>query len=81
MSYIVKVIFGTLNCTMMNLLPKKKLIFFIKEYKFDSIQEKHAFIKGLNQAIGWIEICVPNLIYINELNEKFSNITSTSKTT
>lgn len=33
----------------------------LKEYQFNSDDEKQAFIKGLNEAIGWIEFCIPEL--------------------
>lgn len=33
----------------------------VKEYQFNSEEEKQAFIKGLNEAIGWIDFCIPEL--------------------
>lgn len=32
-----------------------------KEFLFGSIEEKEAFIKGLYEAIGWIEFCIPEI--------------------
>lgn len=33
----------------------------VKEYQFNSEEEKQAFIKGLYEAIGWIDFCIPEL--------------------
>jgi len=32
---------------------------FIKKYKFDTIEEKYAFVKGMNEVLGWSEIFIP----------------------
>lgn len=37
----------------------------IKEYFFDTVQEKKSFLKGINEAIGWMECCIPELELIN----------------
>ena len=31
----------------------------VKEYQFNSEEEKQAFIKGLNESIGWMDFCIP----------------------
>lgn len=33
----------------------------IKEYEFDSKIEKRAFIRGIEETIGWNEYCIPEL--------------------
>jgi hypothetical protein len=33
----------------------------VKEYQFNSEEEKQAFIKGLNEAVGWLDFCIPEL--------------------
>lgn len=38
----------------------------VKEYAFNSIEEKSAFIKGLNEAIGWLDFCIPELEVVRE---------------
>ncbi len=30
----------------------------VKQYEFDTIEELQAFIKGLNEAVGWLEIYI-----------------------
>lgn len=34
---------------------------FVKEFEFGSLEEKLAFTNGLKEAVGWIEICIPEL--------------------
>jgi hypothetical protein len=33
----------------------------VKEYQFESEINKMEFIKGLNEAVGWTDICIPEL--------------------
>lgn len=35
----------------------------IREYYFDTIEEKNAFCKGLDEAIGWLEYCLPDYMF------------------
>jgi hypothetical protein len=42
-------------------LSEEELKINIKEYQFNAEGEKQAFIKGLNEAIGWMEFCIPEL--------------------
>lgn len=34
-----------------------------KEYSFNTIEEKNAFCMGLEEAIGWVEYCLPDYIF------------------
>ena len=34
---------------------------YVKEYQFESEKEKQAFIHGLNEAVGFVEFCIPEL--------------------
>ncbi|MBR9833272.1 hypothetical protein GYB57_14100 [bacterium] len=31
----------------------------VKTYQFESIKEKNAFIKGMEEALGWNNYCIP----------------------
>jgi hypothetical protein len=42
-------------------LTEEEQSLFVKVYEFDTLQEKLAFIKGLNEANGWVEFCIPEL--------------------
>lgn len=42
-------------------LTNKELEENIKEYEFDSKIEKRAFIRGIEETIGWNEYCIPEL--------------------
>lgn len=33
----------------------------LREYTFNSIEEKNSFLKGIDEAIGWTEYCIPEL--------------------
>lgn len=39
----------------------------VQEYIFNSQKEKEAFLKGINEAIGWTECCFLELELCNEL--------------
>lgn len=68
MKYSVKVIFGkeqVLKLYNGHNLSKQEIDTNTKEYFFNSQKEKEAFIKGLEEAIGWTEYCIPE----NELCE------------
>lgn len=38
---------------------------FIKQYSFETLEEKNAFLKGISEAIGWTDYCIPELELIN----------------
>jgi hypothetical protein len=64
MKHSLKVIFGKEQVTKRhNNKPftDEEIKLNLKEYQFNSEDEKLAFIKGLNEAIGWIEFCIPEL--------------------
>lgn len=64
MTHTLKIIFGkeqVLKAYNKESFTKEEEKLNIKEYKFESIEEKDAFIKGLNEAIGWTEFCIPEL--------------------
>lgn len=42
-------------------LTEEEIKLNVKEYQFNSEEEKQAFIKGLNEAIGWVDFCIPEL--------------------
>lgn len=61
MKHTLKVIFGKeqVEKTFNNKsLSDEEIKLNVKEYQFNSKEEKHAFIKGLNEAIGWMEFCI-----------------------
>lgn len=62
MKHSVKVIFGKeqiLKVYSNESLNEEEINTNVKNYEFNSIEEKNAFIKGLNEAVGWIDICIP----------------------
>jgi hypothetical protein len=64
MKHTVKVVFGkeqVIKVYNNQPLTDEEQILFVKEYEFETLQEKLAFIKGMNEAIGWIEFCIPEL--------------------
>jgi hypothetical protein len=64
MKHSVKVIFGKEQVIKVyngELLNEEEQSLFVKEYEFDTLQEKMAFINGLNEAIGWVEFCIPEM--------------------
>lgn len=42
-------------------LSEEEQQLFVKEYEFVSLEEKLAFIRGLNEASGWSAFCIPEL--------------------
>jgi hypothetical protein len=64
MKYTLKVIFGkeqvvkTYNKIS---LSDEEIKLNVKEYQFNSEEEKQAFLEGLNEAIGWTDFCIPEL--------------------
>jgi hypothetical protein len=64
MKHVLKVVFGKEQVAKIynnEKLTGEELKLNFKEYHFNSEAEKQAFIYGLNQAIGWMEICIPEV--------------------
>lgn len=64
MKYTLKVIFGKEQFVKVynnTPLSDEEIKLNVKEYEFNSEEEKQAFIKGLNEAIGWMDFCIPEL--------------------
>ena len=62
MKHPLKVVFGkeqVLKTLNNQILDEDELKSNVKQYEFNSIEEKLAFIKGINEAIGWTECCIP----------------------
>lgn len=71
MKYTLKVIFGkeqVAKAYKNEYFTEYELKNHIKIYDFDSISERKAFIKGINETLGWSECCLPEF----ELNEDTS---------
>lgn len=70
MKYTLKVVFGKEQISKIyNNEPfsQEELDNNIKEYSFNSIEEKDAFIKGINEAVGWTECYIYNLDLCNTI--------------
>ena len=64
MKHSLKVIFGKEQVAKIynnTPLSDEEIKLNVKEYQFNSSEEKQAFIKGLNEAIGWVDFCIPEL--------------------
>ena len=64
MKHTLKVIFGKEQVVKIynnTPLSDEEIKLNVKEYQFNSSEEKQAFIKGLNEAIGWVDFCIPEL--------------------
>ncbi len=64
MKYKLKVIFGKEQVSKIlnnEALSDEELNLNVKEYQFETEIEKQAFIRGLNEAVGWTEFCIPEL--------------------
>ncbi|MEZ7914714.1 hypothetical protein [Macellibacteroides fermentans] len=64
MKHSLKVIFGKEQVVKIynnTPLSDEEIKLNVKEYQFNSSEEKQAFIKGLNEAIGWVDFCIPEL--------------------
>lgn len=64
MKHTLKVIFGKEQVAKIlnnKVLSEEELNVNVQEYLFETEIEKQAFIKGLNQAVGWTYICIPEL--------------------
>ncbi len=61
MKYKVNVIFGkeqVIKLFRNESLSDDELSLNVKNYTFKSLEEKRAFIKGLDEAVGWTEYCI-----------------------
>lgn len=59
MKYVLKVVFGkeqVLKVLNNEPLNEYEISLNVKEYQFNSAEEKQAFIDGLNEAVGWTEL-------------------------
>ena len=59
MKHTVKVIFGkeqVLKVHRDEPLTEEELSLYVKDYAFETMAEKLAFVKGLNEAVGWMEM-------------------------
>jgi hypothetical protein len=64
MKHSVQVIFGkeqALKASNKEPFTEEELRLNVKVFDFDTREEKLAFIKGLNEGVGWTEICIPEL--------------------
>jgi hypothetical protein len=64
MNHTLTVIFGKEQVSKVynkKTLTNEEIEMHVKEYLFTSEEEKQAFIKGLNEAIGWVDFCIPEL--------------------
>ena len=65
----VKIVFGkeqVLKVHNGEALNEEELKLNVKEFSFNSEEEKIAFVNGVNEAIGWTECCIPEYV----LNKK-----------
>lgn len=64
MKHTVKVVFGKEQVKKLyegETLTDDEFYNNVKEYEFDTLAEKSAFIKGLFESLGWEDICIPEL--------------------
>ncbi len=60
MKHTLKIVFGkeqVLKVYNGEPLTTNELNINVKEYVFNELKEKEAFIKGINEAVGWTEYC------------------------
>lgn len=68
MKHTLEVIFGkeqVLKIFNNKPLSGEEIKLYVREYEFNSEEEKQAFIKGLNEAIGWVDFCIPEFEILN----------------
>ena len=59
MKHRVRVIFGkeqVLKVHRDEPLTEEERSLYVKDYAFETMAEKLAFVKGLNEAVGWMEM-------------------------
>lgn len=64
MKYNLEVIFGkeqVLKFSNNESFTEEEIELNVKQYQFNSEEEKQAFIKGLYEALGWIDFYIPEL--------------------
>lgn len=64
MKQSVTVIFGKEQVSKIfngEILNEDELLSYVKKYDFNTIEEKRAFIKGLDEALGWTEFYIPEI--------------------
>jgi hypothetical protein len=64
MKHTVTIIFGqepVLKAYKGESFNEEELTTNLKNYSFKSLKEKQAFIRGINEAKGWTECCIPEL--------------------
>ncbi len=64
MKHSLKVIFGkeqVLKFFNNESLTAEEIELNTKEYQFNTVEEKIAFMNGLHAAIGWVEFCMPEM--------------------
>lgn len=64
MKHTLKIVFGkeqVIKIYNNEPLTEEELKNNLKEYSFSSEEEKISFIKGVNEAIGWTECCIPEV--------------------
>lgn len=69
MKHIVEVVFGKEQVKKLyegETLTDDELCNNVKEYEFDTLAEKSAFIKGLFESLGWEDICIPEFEFTQD---------------
>lgn len=72
MKHTVTVIFGKEQVIKINNgeeLTSDELRLNVKEYSFDTENEKRAFIRGVDETAGWIEYCVPEFEFTSQVKQ------------
>jgi hypothetical protein len=68
MKYYLEIVFGKeqiLKIQNGENLSNEEQEINVKRFSFDTLEEKNAFIKGVNESIGWNECCIPEFEIIN----------------
>lgn len=42
-------------------LSNEEIKLYVKDFQFNSLQEKLAFMDGLNAGHGWVDFCIPEI--------------------
>jgi hypothetical protein len=73
MKHTLKIIFGkeqVIKAYNGVALNKEELSTNVKEFSFDTVEEKEAFVKGVQEAMGWTAYCIPE----DELEDYFAQV-------
>lgn len=68
MKQTLRVVFGKEQIVKIynnEILTDEEIKLNVKKYQFNSEEEKQAFIRGLNEAIGWVDFCIPEFEMLN----------------